>query len=101
MHLEKFGDSYDVVKRWLISVLKEFGPWSAHPMFTHAVSKEEAEMFSQFLGARLISTEVLTGRKSRKQFFEPCETERNLFVDPDTGICADFEYHSKKPKQIL
>jgi len=54
MKLNYFGDSYDIVKKSLISWLWDFGPWSTHPMFTELVSSEKAAAFSRFLGVQLI-----------------------------------------------
>jgi len=86
MKLQFFGDSYDIVKKSLISWLGEFGSWSAHPMFTEPVEPEEAALFAHFLGAHLISTETLTPSTDRAAYFMPCWSAGNLFLDPDTGV---------------
>ena len=86
MKLQYFGDSYDIVKKALIAWLGEFGDWAAHPMFTEAVSHERIEMFSRFLGARLLSTEILTPKTDRATYLAPCQSVGNLFLDPDTGV---------------
>jgi hypothetical protein len=86
VRLQYFGDSYDIVKKALIGWLGEFGDWTAHPMFTEPVSPEEAEMFSRFLGVRLISTDVLTPKTDRAAYMAPCRGAGNLFLDPDTGV---------------
>lgn len=50
MNLKHFGDSYDIVKKSLLQWLSRFGPWAAHPMFTHHVTSATAAAFSDFLG---------------------------------------------------
>ncbi len=86
MKLQFFGDSYDIVKKSLISWLGEFGSWSAHPMFTEPTSPSQAALFARFLGAHLISTETLTPSTDRAAYFMPCWDAGNLFLDPDTGV---------------
>jgi hypothetical protein len=86
MRLQFFGDSYDIVKKSLISWLGEFGSWSAHPMFTEPTSLAQAGVFGHFLGANLISTETLTPTTDRAAYFMPCRGVGNLFLDPDTGV---------------
>ncbi len=86
MKLDFFGDSYDIVKKSLIAWLSKFGTWSAHPMFTEPVNPDQARSFSRFLGAHLISDEVLTPQTDRTQYFSRCGTAGNLFLDPNTGV---------------
>ena len=84
MDLKHFGDSYDIVKRSLLDWLSDFGPWGAHPMFTHPVTESEAAAFERFLGVALVSTDVL--RSDRDAYFESCGSVRSIFLDPDTGV---------------
>ena len=86
MKLQFFGDSYDIVKKSLISWLGEFGSWSAHPMFTEPTTPAQAALFARFLGTRLISTETLTQNTDRATYFMSCRGAGNLFLDPDTGV---------------
>jgi len=83
--LSFFGDSYDIVKQCLINWLS-FGEWLVHPMFTEPVSPEAAAEYSRFLGASLLSVEVLTPKTDRSQYFGTCHTCGHLFLDPDTGL---------------
>lgn len=87
MKLRFLGDSYDIVKKSLITWLADFGPWLAHPMFMEPVTLDKAGSFSRFLGVPLISTEVLTPKTNRAEYFSSCQTTGNLFLDPDTGVC--------------
>jgi hypothetical protein len=50
MKLEKFGDSYDIVKHSLLRWLAPSGTWVALPMFTEKVDPTDSDAFSQFLG---------------------------------------------------
>lgn len=86
MNLRFFGDSHDIVKRSLLGWLTDFGPWAAHPMFTHAVSDPQAAGFARFLGVPLISTAVLLSGSDREPYFAVALEARSLFLDPDTGI---------------
>ena len=86
MKLQFFSDSYDIVKKSLLGWLVEFGPWAAHPMFTHTTRDAEAADFSRFLGVPLISTQVLSPECNRDQYFASCYERRSFFLDPDTGI---------------
>lgn len=86
MKLQFFGDSYDIVKKSLISWLGEFGSWSAHPMFTESVSLDQAALYTRFLGARLVATETLAPNTDRAAYFSSCRSAGNLFLDPDTGV---------------
>jgi len=86
VNLKHFGDSYDIVKKSLLQWLREFGPWVAHPMFTHVVSESEAAAFSGFLGVPLVSTEVLRPYTDRRSYLAACGDCRSVFLDPDTGV---------------
>jgi hypothetical protein len=86
MHMQYFGDSYDIVKQSLIHWLGRFGDWSAHPMLTESATTQQVERFEWFLGARVLSTEVLTTSTNRESYLS-CGTKcGNLFLDPDTGF---------------
>jgi hypothetical protein len=86
MDLKHFGDSYDIVKKNLLEWLASFGPWGVHPMFTHEVSDIEAAKFSHFLGAPLLSTDVLELDSNRDGYLAACGECRSVFLDPDTGV---------------
>lgn len=86
MKLQYFGDSYDIVKKSMLAWLADFGPWSAHPMFTHAVNEADAAAFSAFLGIPLVSTEVLRAESDRLSYLAACGDCRSVFLDPDTGV---------------
>jgi len=86
MKLQYFGDSYDIVKKSLLLWLSDFGPWAAHPMFTHEVTDSEADAFSTFLGVPLVSTEVLSAKTNRSAYLAACGDCRSVFLDPDTGV---------------
>jgi hypothetical protein len=86
MNLKHFGDSYDLVKKSLLHWLSPFGPWAAHPMFTHAVAQTDAAAFSHLLGVPLVSHEVLTLGCDRSKYLAACGSWRSIFLDPDTGV---------------
>ena len=86
MNLKHFGDSYDIVKKSLLQWLREFGPWVAHPMFTHDVSESEAAAFAGFLSIPLASTELLRPDSDRQSYLAACGSCRSVFLDPDTGV---------------
>jgi hypothetical protein len=86
MNLKHFGDSYDIVKQSLLQWLSDFGPWAAHPMFTHPVKDADATAFAAFLGVRLVSTVVLDGSCNRRAYLAACGDCRSIFLDPDTGV---------------
>src|SRR5229473_6084890 len=86
MRMGYFGDSYDLVKKSLLHWLRSFGEWSVHPMFTECVSRAEVLAFEAFLGAKVISTEVLTVQSNRSAYFASASQCGHLFLDPDTGL---------------
>ena len=72
MNPEWFGDSYDIVKRYLIENLKSSGyQVFADPMITGDWA-ETIEKYYYFIGAVPLGT--------------TCPKEKVLFIDPDTGI---------------
>ena len=86
MHMKYFGDSFDIVKMSLIGWLQCYGEWSVHPMFTETPADGDVRAFEEFLGARIISTEVLTSATDRENYLSCTTACGNLFLDPDTGI---------------
>jgi hypothetical protein len=57
MKMRYLGDSYDIVKQ---SMLRGFGAWSAHPMFTESVSDADVATFERLLAVKVVTREVLT-----------------------------------------
>ena len=55
MKIDFFGDSYDIVKRFLLQTIAPRTHWAAFPMFTHAVTKDEIVAFETFLGVHVVS----------------------------------------------
>jgi len=86
MWMKYFGDSYDIVKKSLLDWLSAFGPWAAHPMFTHRTSPQGAAAFSRFLGVPLVTADVLTPLCDRGCYFASCHSCHSVFLDPDTGV---------------
>ncbi len=86
MRMRYFGDSYDIVKQSFLRWLRPFGEWSIHPMFTEGVSAADVSGFEQFIGGKVVSTEVLTRNTDRPAYFSCACSCGNLFLDPDTGI---------------
>src|SRR5688572_18842659 len=86
MRMRYFGDSYDIVKQSILRWLRDFGTWSVHPMFTEPVLPTHASAFESFLGATLVSTDVLTCATNRPAYFSCASSCGNLFLDPDTGL---------------
>lgn len=50
MRMQFFGDSYDVVKRFLLRTVAPEAKWTAFPMFTHEVTADDIAAFEAFLG---------------------------------------------------
>jgi hypothetical protein len=90
MRPDWFGDSYDIVKRFLLSTLAQggFRRWRVHPMFTEETSEEIADAFEHLLGAPLICREKVTAR-NRASVLDVARTAGHLLLDPDTGICME------------
>ena len=86
MRMKYLGDSYDIVKQSLLLWLKSLGEWSVHPMFTESVGKAGIMEFEAILGAKVISTDVLTLASDRSAYFSCARSCGNLFLDPDTGL---------------
>jgi hypothetical protein len=101
MQMRWFGDSYDIVKQSLLTWLRPFGEWSVHPMFTEAVSTTDVSAFEEFLGAKIISTDVLTNKTDRSAYFSCAYSCGNLFLDPDTGILLKNTRGVRAPKYLF
>lgn len=101
MHLRHFGDSFDIVKQAILRWFAEFGEWAVHPMLTDVPSAEELSQFGRFLGARIVTRELLTPETNRIAYFEPCNTEGNLLLDPTTGIQSGSISARRLPEYLL
>jgi len=96
-----FGDSYDIIKRALISWLQPLGNWAVHPMFTEEVSPEFAESFSALLDAPLVSSDVLERGTDRDAYFAPCSTHSHLLLDPNTGLRFRSSPKERSPHHLF
>ena len=90
MHPDKFGDSYDLVKRSFLRCLSEFGPWPVHPMFSQDFGQLFPRNYSEFLGLPLTTCRpVPSCKRDRAAYFREttsCPSADQLFLDPDTGL---------------
>jgi hypothetical protein len=86
MRMRYFGDSYDIVKQSLLRWLRPLGEWSVHPMFTEPVSSGDVAALESLLGAKVVSTDVLTVDTDRLAYFSCASSCGHLFLDPDTGL---------------
>jgi|EndMetStandDraft_3_1072993.scaffolds.fasta_scaffold79309_2 hypothetical protein len=101
MDLKHFGDSYDIVKKSLLQWLAPFGPWAAHPMFTHDVNAEQATGFSRFLGVPLVSLETLRPDSERRSYLSACGDCRSVFLDPNTGVRLRRSSGKRSPEFVF
>lgn len=86
MRMNFFGDSYDVVKRFLLQSVAPEAEWIAFPMFTHRVAPEKLKAFASFLGVQVVSPAPLTASTNRARHLAASEHHRHIFLDPDIGI---------------
>jgi hypothetical protein len=101
MHMKYFGDSFDVVKMSMIHWLMPFGEWAVHPMLTDDASMEEVAAFEQFVGAKVISTEVLNRATNRNSYFSCVSQCGNLLLDPDTGLRLEIINGIRAPEFLF
>lgn len=86
MRMQFFGDSYDVVKRFLLCSVAPGAEWVAFPMFTDDATADDVRALESFLGVRVVAPTPLSGTTDRAQLFSALADHRNVFLDPDTGI---------------
>ncbi len=86
MRMQFFGDSYDIVKRFLLRTIAPEATWAAFPMFTHEVAATDIEAFEAFLGVRVASRHVITRSTNRATHLLASAGHRHVFLDPDTGV---------------
>ena len=86
MRIQFFGDSYDVVKRFLLRSVAPEAEWAAFPMFSHGVTPEELKAFEAFLGVQVVSPAPLSATTDRAQHLAARAKHRHIYLDPDTGI---------------
>jgi hypothetical protein len=86
MRMQFFGDSYDVVKRFLIRAIAPDAKWVAHPMFTHPVTAADVGAFEGFLGVTIASADAMSASADRTKHFLALTHHQHVFLDPDTGI---------------
>jgi len=87
VRIEFFGDSYDVVKRFLLATLDADGMWAAFPMFTHEPTRAELVAFESFVGVRVLDPLALPA--PRVGYFGAAGNSTRLLLDPDTGVRLD------------
>src|SRR5208283_3119212 len=86
MRMRYIGDSYDIVKQSLLGWLRDFGERSVHPMFTETVRAADVAAFESLLGAKIVSTEVLSIDSDRLAYLACGSSCGHLFLDPDTCL---------------
>jgi hypothetical protein len=102
MHMQYFGDSYDIVKQSLIRWLGRFGDWFVHPMLTESGTAQQVQAFEFFLGAQMICSEVLVKDTDRESYFSCATKCGNLFLDPDIGFrLSEARLRASKTKYLF
>lgn len=101
MRLQFFGDSFDVVKRFLLRAIEPEAEWAALPMFTHDVTASEVGRFAAFLGVTVVSAAVLSPETDRGAYFSALDRHQRVFLDPDTGIKLNGCPRSAAPAYLL
>jgi hypothetical protein len=101
MRMQFFGDSYDIVKKFLIRSLAPDAEWVAFPMFSHEVTSRDVEALEKFLGVRVASENVITASTNRAQLLSAPVHHRHIFIDPDTGIRLRATKGSDSAKYIF
>ena len=69
-------------------------------MFTEPVAERESAAFAHFLGARLLSTQVLTPVLDRKAYFASAASAGHVFFDPNTGIRLQHTHRARDPNYL-
>jgi hypothetical protein len=101
MRMEFFGDSYDVVKRFLLRELAPDARWAALPMFTEAVTSDDITRLAAFLSVNIASSSVLAPDTDRKTYFSTLGEGTHVFLDPDTGIKLKTCRGSRAPRYVF
>ena len=99
MHHEKFGDSYDIVKRCLLEWLSPCGTWALHPMFSEDCPPSFVKEYTAFLGVPIVTTAPVPGSAERNAYFRRIVTWNatdHLFLDPDTGLALSRNKNSRR-----
>jgi hypothetical protein len=96
-----FGDSYDIVKRFLLQSLAPAKEWAVLPMFTHEVSPNFVPEYETFLQARVASADLLTASADRTSYFAASALGKHVFLDPDTGIRLEPLRRSNAASYVL
>jgi hypothetical protein len=94
MRRKYLGDSYDIVKRFLIHSLRS-GNWAAHPMLTEdpdIFGTPQKNSYTSLLTIPMLSSEVFLEGTNREAYFDCCRRHcGHLFIDPNTGLRLDNE----------
>jgi hypothetical protein len=86
MQMHFFGDSYDIVKRYLLHSLAPDAVWRAFPMFTDDVSAAQVDELAAFLGVEIVASAVFTAQTDRASHLRADPSWAHIFLDPDTGV---------------
>ena len=101
MRMDFFGDSYDIVKKFLMQSIEPNSEWITLPMFTHEVSSKDIKSIEQFLHVRVISKINFATTIDRDKYFADSGNHRNIFIDPDIGISINKHYGKKSINYIF
>ena len=87
--MDFFGDSYDVVKRYLLGTLAPDAVWRAFPMFTHDATHQQVADLEAFLRVKVAAPDALTRLTNRAAHLQADVSWTHVFLDPDTGVRLD------------
>ncbi|GEM_PF-1029969 len=95
------GDSYDIVKKFMIQSLAPDAKWVAFPMFSDEISPDRIKAFERFIDIQVISTNIITASTNRTKHLAASEHHRHIFIDPDTGIKLEPTNSVKRNKYVF
>ncbi|MDE0344036.1 MAG: hypothetical protein OXK82_12880 [Deltaproteobacteria bacterium] len=87
MSPDKFGDSYDIVKRDIIHWLACPEEWAVHPMYFGG-NRDFVNRYTDFLGITCAEGDI----RSRRRVVSVGRTcPKHLFLDPNTGLKPEHQ----------
>jgi len=101
MRMDYFGDSYDIVKKFLVKSIAPNAEWITLPMFTHEVNNKDIKSIEQFLHVRVIFKVKVTTTTDRDKYFAGSANHQHIFIDPDTGISLKKIYGKNSTNYVF
>lgn len=101
MNRKHLGDSYDIVKRFLLHAIAPRTVWAAFPMLTDNWKSADIVAYENFLHVKVAQPKVIDSSFNRAEYFSVSLRNQWIFIDPNIGVKVTLSDKIRSSEHVL